>query len=196
MSDYEYSDESSTDEEIRERRERNQRRDRAIFALRQVQNQTTDRNAGRILDRLDDCVICRGKKINCMRIEPNTTIVPEALGDAEVKQSRVIEDDERREVIDTFVERQKYSTALTYIAKRKCLQLECTHTFHWACIYRWIYATFTRNPNFPPKCPLCRNVIRESIYTSFGIPSKQAAINALPEFEEYNEDAWNGNLLG
>ena len=196
MSEYEYSDEESSDEEIRERREQNQRRERTVFALRQVQSQTSERNAERIIHRLGDCGICLGKKIHCFKIEPNTTIVPEALGTAEEKLQHVDEDEEQRERIDTSMDRNKFIIALTYISKRKCLELQCGHSFHWACIYRWIHATFIRNPNVPPKCPICRAIIHESIYTSFGIPSKDAALLALPEFEEYDEEAWNNNLLG
>ena len=210
MSDYEYSDDESQEElrnlpdeereRILEEQERAERREemrqRKIANLRRAVAETANRNAKRILDTLDDCAICKEKKFNCVKLNPLTTMVPEGTGSEELKRGLVFEDDSNRDVAVESLERREYRRALDFISKRKCIGLECNHTFHWGCIYMWANTNFRSNPNVKPKCPLCRTTISENVYITFGIPTQASLIQDLPEWEEYDPAAWQQNLLG
>ena len=210
MSEYEYSDDDSQEElrnlpdeereRILEEQERAERREelrqRKVANLRRAAAETANRNAKRVLDTLENCAICLDKKFNCVQLQPQSTMVPEGTGSDELRQGLIYEDDSNRDIALHSYENREYRRALDYISKRKCIGLQCRHTFHWGCIYRWANTNFRTYPNVLPKCPECRATITENIFTTFGIPTQASLIAALPEWQEYDPAAWQQNLLG
>lgn len=163
-SEYQYSDyESSSEEESRKRPridEEVQRRMNVISQLRGVERDTEERNALRTLQGLDVCVICMEKKIDCMR---PTSVVPMDMFS--------VDRDEGNRANQALYSGNPVQL-LKYTRLRRCIQLECPHSFHWGCMYKWIKKSSEdyrqRLTNNPPHCPICRTRISEGMIARIG----------------------------
>jgi hypothetical protein len=54
------------------------------------------------------------------------------------------------------------------VASTGCVELICTHAFHYACVTRWFLAQ--RSCGAQPSCPVCRREIAGSVFERFPAP--------------------------
>lgn len=178
MSEYEYSDYESSSDESRKRPrldEEVQRRMNVISQLRGVERDTTERNAQRILQGADMCTICMEKKLDCKRL---TSQVPQ-------NEYSLSLDDARK--ANQVAHISKPVELLKWTRLRVCVELQCGHSFHWGCIFKWIEKSAEdlrqRISNDQPSCPLCRTEISELTKSRIGYVPPVLA-NNVEEFQD------------
>ncbi len=125
--------------------------------------------------RIEDmCVICYCPKSNCSIPTDILTTDPsyDLLMDKSYKVGQ-----------EGAMEARNYARARLFTNKRVCVRLECSHSYHWGCIYQHVNTTLATQARVG--CPECRAQLSQTYIDRLGYTS-------VDNFQQYDPAVWEG----